>query len=63
MNIQAARVIFDQKMQMVKEKTGRDIKTSLMMCCGPDDAEIIYNQMFACFYSGLSHGIGLKNVE
>lgn len=59
MNIQAARVIFDQKMQMIKEQTGRDPKLSLLMSCGPDDAEIIYNRMFACFYSGLTYGMML----
>lgn len=61
MNIQAARVIFDEVMQEVKQKTGRDPKMSLLMSCGPEDAEIFYNQMFACFYSGLAHGKAMKN--
>lgn len=63
MNIQAARVIFDQKMQMVKEKTGKDTQMSLEMACGPTGGKIIYEQLFACFYSGLSYGIGMKDVE
>lgn len=62
MNAQAARVMFDQMMEDVKTKTGRDPKMSLLMSCGPDDAEIFYNQMFVCFYSGLSRGINL-NVD
>jgi hypothetical protein len=61
MNVQAARVLFDEVMEKVKKQTGRDPKTSLIMSCGPEDAEIFYNQMFACFYSGLSHGINMKN--
>lgn len=51
------RPIFEQKMSMVKEKTGRDPKISLLMSCGPDDAEIFYEQMFACFVSGYYEGV------
>ena len=52
MNITEARVLFDQIMADVKQKTGRDPKLSLIMSCGPEDAEIFYNQMFLCFYAG-----------
>jgi hypothetical protein len=61
MNVQTARVLFDEVMEKVKQQTGRDPKMSLMMSCGPEDAEIFYNQMFACFYSGLSYGVNMKN--
>lgn len=53
MNIILARELFDEKMKMVKENTGRDPKLSLLMSCGPGDAEIIYEQMFTCFYAGI----------
>lgn len=56
MTKEAARRLFDEKMLLVESKTGRNPKTVLLMSCGPDDAKIFYEQMFACFYSGFLLG-------
>lgn len=52
-----ARIIFDEKMAMVKRVTGHDPWTDLMMQAGPDAADQIYRKLFACFYVGVSEGI------
>jgi hypothetical protein len=52
-----ARELFEEKMRWVEQQTGRDIKISLMMKCGPHDADAVYEQMFACFFSGMAAGI------
>ncbi len=51
-DIETLRSLFEEKMKMVKEQTGRDPFLDLVMCCGPEDAKIIYEKMFACFISG-----------
>ena len=54
------RKIFDTKMEYVTKITGRNPKMSLLMSCGPEDAEIFYKQMFACFCAGIAVGMELK---
>jgi hypothetical protein len=51
-SVEDVRPIFDSKMKMVEEKTGRNVMMSLTMKAGPDDAKPLYEQMFMCFYSG-----------
>ena len=48
-----ARILFEEKMRWVEEQTGKNIKMKLMMSCGPDHADVIYEQMFSCFFSGM----------
>lgn len=58
-----ARELFEAKMRWVEEQTGKDIKLGLMMKCGPNDAAIVYEQMFVCFWSGIETGINrMKGV-
>ena len=51
-SVEYVRPIFDTKMQMVEETTGRSVMMGLTMKVGPEAAEILYEQMFMCFYSG-----------
>jgi hypothetical protein len=48
-----ARILFEEKVKMIEEATGRNILLYLEMQVGPKDAEVIYEQMFAFFYSGM----------
>ena len=60
-NTQDAREMFEEKMRWVESQTGKNIKLQLMMAGGPEHSEIVYNQMFACYFSGLEAGMKLKN--
>jgi hypothetical protein len=55
--VQQAREMFESKMRWVEQQTGRDIKTSLMMAGGPDHADVVYEQMFACYLAGVEAGM------
>ena len=57
-----ARELFEAKMRWVEEQTGEDIRIGLIMKCGPDDAIVVYEQMFACFWSGMETGINHMKV-
>lgn len=54
--MKTVREVFEDKMKQVEEVTGRKVKLDLMMCCGPNDAEVIYERMFACFQMGMNFG-------
>jgi hypothetical protein len=56
-NIADARELFEEKMRWVEKQTGKDIKIRLMMAGGPEHADIVYEQMFACYLAGLETGI------
>lgn len=51
--LERAKTLFDQKVKMIEDATGRNILLGLEMQVGPKDAEVIYKQMFAFFYSGM----------
>lgn len=55
--MEKARELFEAKMRWVEQQTGREIKTVLMMNGGPHHADVVYEQMFACFLSGIEAGI------
>ena len=52
-NVHKARELFDAKMQYVEAQLGYNPKNKLVMSVGPDDASVIYEQMFVCFYAGM----------
>jgi hypothetical protein len=56
-----ARELFESKMRWVEQQTGRNVKLGLVMKCGPEDAETVYEQMFVCFLSGME--TGMKQVD
>jgi len=56
-SIADARELFEEKMRWVEQQTGKDIKIQLMMTGGPDHAEVVYEQMFACYLAGLEAGL------
>ena len=51
-----AREVFEEKMKMVEEANGIHPKMKLFGVAGPENAEIFYEQMFACFNSGVEYG-------
>lgn len=57
-----AREMFEAKMRGVEQQTGKDIKLVLMMNGGPDHADVVYEQMFACFLAGMEAGINHGRV-
>lgn len=52
-----ARELFEEKMRWVEQQTGRNTKIALMMAGGPQHADAVYEQMFACFLSGMEAGV------
>lgn len=56
-----SRVMFDEKMKQISEITGRNIELQLEMIAGPDTAKILYNQMAACYFAGISKGFDLAD--
>jgi hypothetical protein len=52
-----ARELFEEKMRWVEQQTGKNIKRRLEMAGGPEHAEIVYEQMFVCFFSGTATGV------
>lgn len=55
--VEKAREMFEQKMRWVKQQTGRDVKKILTMAGGPEHADAVYEQMFACYFAGLEAGM------
>ena len=48
--------MFEAKMNMVEELTGKNVMIGLEMQVGPKGAKVLYQQMFACFVAGFDCG-------